>query len=338
MAVRLSIPGAQVDVTGPARIVIGALTRLAPFVAVSGIPLRPGTTWSVWYGTHGRPSKAGLDRVRISAATEPPATLWVDHERRRLVLDSDTAPEFAAHLAARYVRILLRLQRATQAGELFLHAGMVACARADRGIAVIGPKRAGKTSTVMAAMLAGAALVGNDDLSVARSAEGWTGYGWPRSVSVRPDTFTALGIPSPETAAPDRPAHPARAAMPQAPTSQAAAVMLLPSELTALLGAPAIRRSAPLTALVFPRFTADVRDTGLHELPAEETAARLRRDLPAQPVKQADFLLPYFPRPPVSDTEEAYEALAADVPGFELIQCFADLAGGAARLNARLAA
>ncbi|MFJ2867691.1 hypothetical protein [Kitasatospora sp. NPDC087314] len=256
----------------------------------------------------------------------------MDHDRRRLVLDPSSAPEFAAHLAARYVRILLRLQRAMRPGELFLHAAMVASppgvGDAGRGIAVIGPKRAGKTSTVMAAMLAGAAFVGNDDLSVSRSGAGWTGHGWPRSVSVRSDTFTALGVQLPSWSA-----HPARTAGPQEQAGEAHPVMLLPSELASLLGSSAVRPSAALTGLVFPRFTPEAGDTALRELTPARTAERLRQERPVQVVKQADFLLPHFPRPPLADAEEAWRAIAADVPGFELVQSFADLPTGARHLR-----
>ena len=327
-AVHLSVPGARVHLTGPARLVNGAATRLAPFVASTdpGLPDQPADTWSIQHTTHGRTDTAGLERVTIATPTEPTATLAVDHEHRRLILDPACTLEFATHLAARYARILLRLQRATRAGELFLHAGMAAsapgAAGADRGIAVIGPKRAGKTSTVMAAMRAGAAFVGNDDLSVTRSHDGWTGHGWPRSVSVRSDTFTALGIPPPEHSA-----HPAR---PQEPAAGADPVMLLPSELASLLGAPAVRRSAPLTALVFPHFAPD---TALRELTPAQTAQRLRREQPAQVVKQADFLLPHFPRPSPAETQETWRALATDIPGFELAQSFTDLTAAAQRLK-----
>jgi hypothetical protein len=337
--VRLSVVGARVDVGGPERFVRDAVARLEPFVTASDAPRRPDATWSVVHATHGDPSFAGLERVKLDSTREPPAKLWVDHERRRLVLGPDTAPGIAAHLAFRWVRILLRLQRATHPGELFLHAGMVArpevVGGADRGVAVIGPKRAGKTSTIMAAVLAGAAFVGNDDLSVAQSAQGWTGYGWPRSIQVRPDTFAALGVAPPGPIGPDRAVHPTRSAMPREEAGAAPSVILLPRELTALLGAPAMRRGARLTGLVFPRFTEDARENGIRELSATESAARLRRDS-GEPVKvkHADFLLPHFPRPPVSDTEEAFRALAVDVPGYELVQSFADLPGGAIRLKA----
>ncbi|MFJ8823113.1 hypothetical protein ACIREE_15150 [Streptomyces sp. NPDC102467] len=333
-AVHLSVPGAQVHLTGPARLVSGAAARLAPFVASSepGLLDQPGNTWSIQHPTEARTDTAELEHVTITAATEPTATLAVDHERRRLILDPACTLEFATHLAARYARILLRLQRATRAQELFLHAGMAASApgagEADRGIAVIGPKRAGKTSTVMAAMRAGAAFVGNDDLSVTRSPDGWTGHGWPRSVSVRSDTFTALGISPPE-----RSAHPGRPPRPQEPAAGAAPVMLLPSELASLLGAPGVRPSAPLTALVFPRFAPDAGDTALRELTPDETAQRLRREQPVHVVKQADFLLPHFPRPSPAETEEVWRALVTDVPGFELAQSFTGLTVGARRLK-----
>ncbi|MET9498297.1 hypothetical protein [Streptomyces sp. NPDC006552] len=311
-----------------------AAVRLAPFVAVSQPDAhhQPDSTWSIQHSPEAGADPAELEHVTITAPTEPTATLTVDHARRRLLLDPACALDFATHLAARYARILLRLQRATRAQELFLHAGMAAPApdagRADRGIAVIGPKRTGKTSTVMAAMRAGAAFVGNDDLSVTRSPDGWTGHGWPRSVSVRSDTFTALGL-----APPERSAHPARPPGPGGPAGRAAPVMLLPAELANLLGAPGVRPSAPLTALVFPRFVPDAADTALRELTPEQTARRLRREPPVQVVKQADFLLPHFPRPSPAETDEVWRLLAAEVPGFELAQSFTGLTAGAQHLR-----
>ncbi|GAA4955347.1 hypothetical protein GCM10023238_22460 [Streptomyces heliomycini] len=239
-------------------------------------PLRPGRSradgpddarWRI--GTADRERPAG-EEVVITSATEPPTRLWYDGTAREVLFDPAMPRSFLWHNLVRFTRILLRLMHAEEP-EVFLHAGLVA--RDDgHGALVLGAKRAGKTSTVLSALRHGLRFVGNDDVSVRADAGGWTGRGWPRRVSVRGDTFAAVGLPG-DT---DRLLHPA--------------------ELRDLAGGPELLAEAPVGVLVFPRFHPE---PGVVPLGPEETLARLTANELPTVVKHADFLLPFFgPVPP----------------------------------------
>ncbi|MER5431769.1 hypothetical protein [Streptomyces sp. NPDC002588] len=313
---------------------------LTPFVSTLPAPESgfPRVAWSIRYDPGDSPYPPGHERIEPVSPGEPRSTLWLDRDRRELNIDPATPAGLAVHLVARYVRILLRLAHAAGAEELFLHGGLVAAGSHGygRGVAVLGDKRAGKTSTVLAAMLDGAAFVANDDLSVRHEGERWIGRGWPRAVSVRPDTLPALGLGSGAGTAAGRLAHPAqtdsartdsaRTASPAGPAGPRRT--FYPYELVDLLGAPPPRADAPLTALVFPRFSDLPGPAVLRELEPPEALGRLRRNLLRDPVKHADFLRDGSAGT-APDVSGALTALATAVPGYELTQHFSNLRAGA---------
>ncbi|MFI9504912.1 hypothetical protein [Nocardia sp. NPDC052566] len=319
-----SVARHRVALTAPPELIDDVVVRVAPYLTAGA---STGTAqWTVQFGADPRFDCSNKQQVVLRSTTEPEAVLWVDHRIRRIVVAPSTPPGFAAHLAARYLRIVLRLCLAASSNEIFPHAGMVA--RPQRaGVVVLGPKRAGKTSTLLSAMISGAVFVGNDDVSIARTGSGWIGRGWPRAISVRRDTFDALGI-RPENVVPTASGHPGDG-------SGIGSVMLLPSALAGALRAPAVQASAPVTALVFPQF-AEESPPKLRPLARAETARRLLGELLPQPVKQADFLLPHFSAASRTSTTRLCNRLAAEVPAFELRQNFRDLRSGAARLTTLL--
>ncbi|GAB2962975.1 hypothetical protein [Streptomyces heilongjiangensis] len=275
---------------------------LGPYVRVATEPGGPGDArWRIATADRKRP--AG-EEVVITSAAEPPTRLWYDGTTREVLFDPAMPRSFLRHNLVRFTRILLRLMH-TEEPEVFLHAGLVA--RDDgHGALVLGAKRAGKTSTVLSALRHGLRFVGNDDVSVRTDPGGWTGRGWPRRVSVRGDTFAAVGLPG-DT---DRLLHPA--------------------ELRALAGGPPLLAEAPVRVLVFPRFHPE---PGVVPLGPEETLARLTANELPTAVKHADFLLPFFGPVPPAVRQDLLARLAAQVPGVELRQDFSALHDGTAALT-----
>ena len=75
-------------------------------------------------------------------------------------------------------------------GWLFVHA---ACAAfGSRGVALIGPKRTGKTTTLVSLVAAGWDFVTNDKAALKLRGEELIGRGFPVSAGVRPGTIEAL--------------------------------------------------------------------------------------------------------------------------------------------------
>ncbi len=232
--------------------------------------------------------------------------IWreIDDEKHVVRLTADASSPYTPVHVVRNIRTLLRLDVAQyDASALFLHAGMLAWQ--GHGVAVVGNKRSGKTSTVLAAAGAGADFVSNDDLSLHQGPDGLAGQGWPRSVSVRLDTLGPLGLELPAGLT-----HPAN-------RHRTDARLLMPHEISRMLGCR-IAPAAPLKAVLFPSFTADEK-FALRRLDEEETAERLLANLLTPPVKDDDLSARFAP-PSAEQLADRARHLAAVVPAFSLHQ------------------
>ncbi|MFI7110336.1 hypothetical protein ACIBK9_28785 [Nonomuraea sp. NPDC050227] len=274
------------------------------------------------------PSAGSFEPVDVTPPGCPIIILWFDPAARELVIPAGADSRLSAHLTVRYTRILLRLMAAAYGGA-FLHAGLV---HAGRGVAVLGGKRAGKTSTILAALQHGATFVSNDDLSVHRVDGGWWAQGWPRAVSVRGHTFTALGMSVADVLREQGWSleHPESAGIELPAADSDERIVLYPHELTALCGAP-MAGAASLDTLVFPSFGPG--PARLLPLTPAQTAALLRHNLLPVPVKDADFLLACFPPATPEAVADELHRLAHDLSGFALEQSFTALYEGAVLLQ-----
>ena len=95
------------------------------------------------------------------------------------------------------VQILIRLSRDALRNlaydrMYYLHGAFVVYN--DYGICILGKKRSGKTTSVLNILSKGigTSFISNDDVSIAYENGEWIAYGWPRSLSVRKDSITAL--------------------------------------------------------------------------------------------------------------------------------------------------
>ncbi|WP_328886477.1 hypothetical protein [Streptomyces sp. NBC_00316] len=187
--------GASVHVSAPAGVIAGLTQLISPYIDVAPAD-------GPVHAPHVRvcdspPSQDVWRRMVLESEYEPDRVVWVDDTRRRMALANEDEGWTVQQLL-RSVRYLLRWQ-AYERGDLFLHGGLV---RAENtGIAFLGHKRSGKTSSILSALLNGGAdFVSNDDL-VLTDADGdagaLTGYGSPRTVNVRTDALLALARDTP---------------------------------------------------------------------------------------------------------------------------------------------
>lgn len=303
-----------------------------PFVDVS--PPTGAAGWVVdIVGPDGDVSTDAFVEVKVGATSAELVTCRVDIAGRVLLVVDDgsfDAPAFAARL----VRILLRLARWSR-DELFLHAAMVS--NASQGVAVVGPKRSGKTSTALAALAAGMSFVSNDDLSVSRVDQdgAWIGRGWPRAVAVRTDSLAMLGLDRTDVVDRCGPLrHPENDVSESTLGDDASRVYLYPSEVAALFDARVVP-AAPLGAVAFLRFRDELGEPPtVRRLAPGEASSALLANVAEAPVKGVDFLLPAFERAAPPDAIVA--GIAHDVPCIEMVQSFDRLDAGARALTALL--
>lgn len=134
---------------------------------------------------------AAAERIVVTALGEDPLEYAVDTTTRAVYHVAPLGRDWVVQSLVRATRAIHR-SVATRTGAVMLHAGLMKVR--ERGVAVVGASRAGKTSLIMASVLEGLARpVCNDDVGlVLDPAGGVRGHGWPRSVSVRLDTLQVL--------------------------------------------------------------------------------------------------------------------------------------------------
>lgn len=256
---------------------------------------------SVWAA--GRlPDGPSWERLSYSSDFEPDRVLWVDHERRAVAVLAE-ASSWRTQQVLRSIRNIARWQAYAE-GELFVHGGLVALG--GTGVAFLGHKRAGKTSSILSALVnAGAEFVSNDDLVLAMTGDGpLTGFGYPRTVNVRTDSLLALATARPELATLlGGVSHPANSYPGKqleeivGTTSDGKAIpeslWVRCAELAAVTGA-VLRPRHLVHAVVFPQFVAAGEPIGVDVLDDGEAAAKLAKHVESKAVNFDPFLADWF--------------------------------------------
>ncbi len=275
------------------------------------------------------PDGPGWTRVAYTSPYEPDRVLWAHRASRTIAVCGEPSPWRTQQLL-RCVRNLLRWEHFAD-GELFLHGGLVHAG--GRGIAFVGGKRSGKTSSIMSALLhAGADFVSNDDLVVTDDdGRGLRGLGFPRSVNVRTDSLLALarrwpalrGLLGSAT-------HPAnsfpglhRAHERQVHVGQedtvAPMVWVRCQELAEVTGGRLLA-SGGLDAVVFPAFSSSITAPVVRRLSPEEAAEALAANSEPAALSYDPFLADWYPDTRLDRRAGITAELIRSVPCYRLTQ------------------
>ena len=172
----------------------------------------------------------------------------------------------------------LAMNHASKCGHVLVHgaAFSIGC----QGIACIGPKEAGKTTFLMAALMAmDSGFVANDRLAVRGTSAGVLALGVPTIVSIRrPSLANRPAIQSELRQRPYRHAHTltetlAADAANALPTDLDR-ISISPSQFCHLIGTQRIDRTQ-LSAVVFPRIDASITTSTLRRLNPNEAAEKM---------------------------------------------------------------
>jgi hypothetical protein len=269
------------------------------------------------------PEGAGWQRFEFPSQYEPVRSVYANAAERRLVV---AGPDDAwrALQAVRTIRNALRWD-ASNKGAVFLHGGLVQFG--NIGVAILGPRRAGKTSLVLASMIRGAAMIANDDVTVEEYGSSFVGRGWPRSVNIRIDTLLALTEILPQIDALRHSSHPTNSwdgvhkHHPEwEPRGLPASVWVYPKELAATLSSSLVP-AATVDSIVFPEFTGDSL-VQLERLSPALAREYLLRNAHPVPVEYDTELYSWITREPRARAAASatLDRLSGEIPCFRLRQ------------------
>ncbi|MBO4206730.1 hypothetical protein [Micromonospora echinofusca] len=292
------------------------------------------------------PTGPGWREEVLSSAYEPDRVLRVHDDDRVIAVVGGTGG-WRTQQVLRSVRHLLRWQ-AYATGDLLLHGGLVTLG--GRGVAFVGGKRSGKTSSILSALLRGHAdFVSNDDVTVAEAVDGrLVGYGAPRTVNIRTDSLLALAGAYPDLAGLLTGAsHPTNGFVGRHRTVEAVrtttgatlpgSLWVRASEIAEVTGV-ALRPEAPVDALVLPGFDDTVDGPVLTRLDRATAAAALAGHIERQGTRYDPFLADWYPDTDAARRQRLVDRLLDEVPCYRLTQDMRRLAESTDLLLAELGA
>ncbi|MCY7709532.1 hypothetical protein P4T38_11515 [Bacillus safensis] len=311
------------------RVVLGAdesiqnlvISKVHPYIDCSKLTERhEGDVWTILTSEYAQEIKKEipLEEVFYETKMEPRCRYLYQGEKKVIVIDEPKDDRWAAQHALRLIRVLLRLL-CYQDGLIYLHGGMMEMNQ--KGIALVGGSRAGKTSTILSLLsLTDARYITNDDIGVSYTNTEYTGTGWPRSMSIRKDSFEAI----------EKLGTPYRLQTSSHPFNEddKSYHFVYPEELEKWF-AREVKTMGKIDVIVFPEFLPHGQ-TGaeLSKMTSHEAAERLNEHAVINPGRHNEFLLPFFTLPTPEELEPFLNALAEKVPCYSLKQAFTSLDKG----------
>jgi hypothetical protein len=328
MAKQLAVQSAYFSRRSACAVVVGDIETLdklveymSPYFARKELTNDDACVPTIYAGIENAPISLPSEVAVVSCPGEPDRRVLHLPPAMVFVVDQPPGLWRVIHVG-RVLRSVLRWQLFSS-GATYFHAGMVEMR--GQGVAYVGPKRAGKTSCVLAALVNdGVRYVANDDLAVAVERGVAVGLGWPRSISIRRDTVNQLAhlLPGLVNAQSLRP-QPLLAEQP---------VLLFPSEIAAVTNR-SILAEVPLRLVVFPEFVDPSSGRcSFERLSPADAADRLRKNLFPIPDDRDSYLCDYFKQPNPERTETCITTLVGHLPCIRLRQSTLDLVGGAEKI------
>ncbi|MGE1117413.1 hypothetical protein [Bacillus altitudinis] len=311
------------------RVVLGAdesvqnlvISKVHPYVECSKITDRPeGDVWTILTSKYAQDiqTEVPLEEVFYQTKMEPRCRYLYHGEKKVVVIDEPKDVRWTAQHALRLIRVLLRLL-CYQDGLVYLHGGMMEMNQ--KGIALVGGSRAGKTSTILSLLsLTDATYITNDDIGISYTNNEYKGTGWPRSMSIRKDSFEAiekLGSPNRLQTS----SHPFN-------EDDKNYHFVYPEELEKWFSRE-VKTMGKIDVMVFPEFLPHGQTgAALSKINPHEAAERLKEHAVINPGRHNEFLLPYFTLPTHEALEPFLEHLAEKIPCYSLKQAFTSLEKG----------
>jgi hypothetical protein len=284
-----------------------------------------------WHVLAGDPAPGNLPREVVAAQGEDPLEYALDLPGRRIFHVRPNTEEWEVQSLLRVTRAIHRSE-ASAAGALMLHSGLVELG--GHTVALVGSSRAGKTSLIMSAVLGGhGRMVCNDDLglTVNPGTGRVRGVGWPRSVSVRLDTFDVLLGRSHALAMRAALTHPANETLLRLQhqgIEPHGTALLYPHEYAEITGSE-ILREAEVSAVVHLGLADDPGGVEFEPVPPGKRSELLEPHILREPNKHLNV----FGHAPRHDGAAATVAAVAALPTFHYRYFFTDAREASGRLQ-----
>lgn len=232
-----------------------------------------------------------------------------------IIIDKPNDVVWKLQHAYRLIRVLSRIDF-FNSGMRFYHGGFINYK--NRGVALLGDKCAGKTSSILSALTSvNTAFITNDDIGLCQKNGRILGAGWPRAISIREDTKNLPHLHDFFQGFLWR--HPANNVKDNTFYS-----FMYPKELALQFGR-AINATHQLDIILFPSFSHDVTQTHVRKLDEKEIVDRLKSNHQGDFNKYSGFLSEFvYQHPGLLDT--LHEFVSKNVLCFEVKQNFKNLA------------
>lgn len=258
-----------------------------PFIAIAHAEHRNSGSWSI--SPAHEFDLQSFQVFKVCPAGEPERSIWVSFSSRVICFDYSESVEWRAQECLRILRDLLKLTY-QQMGHGFYHAGLVKIQ--GKGVLLAAPSRSGKTTLILAlASKVGAEIVSNDDVSLVLNDGAIHGSGWPRSTSVRLDTFKAIGseVYNDYSHLFLHPANKTILQLKERGIEKAGTVLLYPHEIERYFDAKLCTHSK-VDLIIFPKFCL-VTDKSMVLLTPTQAGSKLKSLNITNPAQHREFLM-----------------------------------------------
>lgn len=163
-----------------------------PFFEVELLESISENDWTIYPYGNINASLVCFDEIYpfIKDDSEPKRKYLCDFEKRIIGIIEPSNYKFRIQIAVRLVRDIIK-NMFLEKNMCYFHGGMIKYK--NKGICIMGGKKSGKTSTILAILSTQkASFVSNDDISIIFDSGELFCLGWPRAISIRKDSILSM--------------------------------------------------------------------------------------------------------------------------------------------------
>lgn len=282
--------------------------------------------WSITYHDNGTleiENQKKYKKIELENEVEDDIKYYFcENSKEIIILKEFMDDEWISRSIMRLIRNIFKLL-AMERGEIFPHGGLISLNGV--GIALIGDKRSGKTTTILNCLKNGADFITNDDVSFSFQNGGLVGQGWPRGIAIRGDSVKMVFNIRNLSEFYEKLSHPGNKLI-QTSTflgeEPNGLIFFQPKELADIFGVNVLP-SIDLNIVVFTNFTQNkLEKPKLSILSQEEGINKLFGYLQDNPGKYNEFLLSSFKRSDVSQVFSKYHEVLKKIKMYNLTTGF----------------